>query len=220
MGVSIWDAVHSTWWTGGRWVEQMSRLHRTAFWRQCGSTAMKLSMLDACEDKKVVCWFRTQVSSHSSQGVVDDKVNEAGVGKCGTRQERSTLLLNGPGLMWLFAMLLHQLPARASKPPQACNDAIVKFLQSDLRSWWYVSVLSNITPRYVGSDQKSRVSLLCLTFISRLTSLLLRWKTANTAFVVPCFNFQVWRYSPTVAMSVLNTFSLFVSLHQHVQYDC
>jgi len=34
-----------------------------------------------------------QASSHSSQGVIDGRVNE----HCGTRQERSTLLLNGQG---------------------------------------------------------------------------------------------------------------------------
>ena len=43
-----------TWWTGERWVEQMFRLHGTAFWRQCGSIVMKLSRLDACADWKVV----------------------------------------------------------------------------------------------------------------------------------------------------------------------
>ena len=42
----------------------------------------------------------------------------------------------------------------------------------------------------------------------------LRLKTASTAFVVLSFNFQVWWYSPTVAMSLLCT-PLYVSLHQH-----
>jgi len=39
----------------------------------------KLSRLDACDNRKIVCWCRTQASSHSSQGVIDDRVNEAGV---------------------------------------------------------------------------------------------------------------------------------------------
>jgi len=51
--------------------------------------------------------------------------------------------------------------------------------------------LSNVTPRYLSSEQKGRVSLLKLTFNSRLASLLLRWKTADTAFVVLSFSFQV-----------------------------
>ena len=52
--------------------------------------ATKLSRLDAREDGKIVCWC-TQAPRHSSQGMV-----------------RSTLLLNGPGLRWLFATLLLQ----------------------------------------------------------------------------------------------------------------
>ena len=51
---------------GERCVDQMSRLHGTAYWRHCGSIATKLSRLDACEDRKVVRWCRTQASSHNS----------------------------------------------------------------------------------------------------------------------------------------------------------
>ena len=58
----------------------------------------------------------------------------------------------------------------------------VSFLLSDLSCQRYVSVLSNVTPRYVGSEKKGRVSLLWLTFSARLASLFLRWMTANTAF--------------------------------------
>ena len=52
------------------------------------------------------------------------------------------------------------------------------------------SDMSNVTPRYLGSEQKGRVSLLMLTFSSRLASLLLRWKTAGTVLVVVSFSFQ------------------------------
>jgi len=58
-------------------VEQISRLHGTACQRQCGSIATKLSRLDDCEDWKAVRWFRAQASSHNSQGVVDNGVDEA-----------------------------------------------------------------------------------------------------------------------------------------------
>jgi len=68
-----------------------------------------------------------------------------------------------------------------------CN---VSFFLSDSRCQRYVSDLSNVTPRYMGSDQKGRVSLLKLTFSSRLPSLLLRWKTADTIFVVLSFSFK------------------------------
>jgi len=36
-------------------------------------------------------------------------------------------------------------------------------------------------------------------------SLWLRWKAADTAFLVLSFTFPVWRYSPTVAISLLST---------------
>ena len=68
-----------------------------------------------------------------------------------------------------------------------------------------VSDLSNVTPSYLVSEKVGRISWLWLTFSSRLAFLLLRWKTANTVFVVLSFSFQVWKYSPTVAMSLLST---------------
>ena len=40
-------------------------------------------------------------------------------------------------------------------------------------------------------------------------------KSADTVFVVLSFNFQVWRYSPTVAMSLLSSPPLLANLHQH-----
>jgi len=79
------------------------------------------------------------------------------------------------------------------------------FLRSDSRCRRYVSDLSDVTPRYLGSEQKGRVLLLCLTLSSRLVSLLLRWKAADTVFVVLSFSFQVWRYSLIVAMSLVST---------------
>ena len=92
----------------------------------------------------------------------------------------------------------------ASRLKSATRD--VNFLPSDSRCRRYVSDLLTLLrgPRHLGSEQKGRVSSLWLTFSSRLTSLLLR-KTADTVFVVLRFNIQVWRYSPTVAMSLLST---------------
>jgi len=57
----------------------MSRLRGTACYRQCGSIATKLNRLDACKDWKVVRRCRTQASSHNSQGVVDNELEEAGM---------------------------------------------------------------------------------------------------------------------------------------------
>ena len=101
-------------------------------------------------------------------------------------------------------------PAPQQEPASRFNSATrdVNFLRSDSKCRRYVNDLSNVTQRYLGSEQKSRVSLLWLTFSSRLTSLLLRWKAADTVFVVLNFSFQVWRYSFTVAMSLLSTPSI------------
>jgi len=94
-------------------------------------------------------------------------------------------------------------PEPTSRLKSAMRD--VSFLRSDSRCRRQVSDLSNVTPRYLGSEQKGRVSLSKLTFSSRLASLLLRWKTAHIVFVVLSFNFQVWRYLPMVAMSLFTT---------------
>jgi len=56
-----------------------------------------------------------------------------------------------------------------------------------------------------GLDQKGWILLMSLTFSSCLASLLLRWKTADTVFVVLNSNFQVWMYSSMVSMSLFNT---------------
>jgi len=90
-------------------------------------------------------------------------------------------------------MLLLQLEP-ASRLKSATRD--VSFLRSYSRCRRNVtSDLSNVTTRYLGSEQNGRISLLYLTFSSRLTSLL-RWKAADTVFVVLSFSFQVWRYLP------------------------
>ena len=75
--------------------------------------------------------------------------------------------------------------------------------------------MSNVTPRYLGCEQKGRMSLLGLIFNSRSASFLLRRKIINTVFVVLMFSFQVWRDSPTVAMSWLAPLPLPAGLHQH-----
>jgi len=72
--------------------------------------------------------------------------------------------------------------APASRLRSATLD--VSFLRSDSRCRRYVMVLSNVTPRYLGSEQKGWVALLYLTLSSRLAFLLLRWKAADNVFVV------------------------------------
>ena len=76
--------------------------------------ATKTSRLDACEDRKIVRWCRTQTSIQSSQGVFGDRVNEVGVSMAAP-DKSAVLLLNVPGIRWLFTTLLLQHP---SNPPQ------------------------------------------------------------------------------------------------------
>jgi len=153
-------------------------------------------------------------NSHSSQGVVDGRVIEAGVSN--TASDRSAVRYSwmDQGYCGYSQRCCSSIPARGSRLKSATRD--VNFLRSYSRFRRYVSDLSNVTPRYLGSEQKSKVSLLWLTFSSRLASLLLRWKTADIVFVVLSFSLQVWRYSPTVAMSLLSTPPLPADLHQHV----
>jgi len=107
-------------------------------------------------------------------------------------------------------------PTGASEPSYE-RDAWCQLLTKWLKvsAVAYVSDLSNVTPRDLGSEQKGRVSFLRLTLSSGLASLLLRWKTADTVFVVLSFSFQVWRYSVTVAMSLHSTPSTACRSHQH-----
>jgi len=53
-------------------------------------------------------------------------------------------------------------PETQTKPESCLKSAThdVSFLQSDSRCQQYVSDLSNITPRYLGSEQKRRIWLL------------------------------------------------------------
>jgi len=105
------------------------------------------------------------------------------------------------------------LPVSASRLKSVTGD--VNFLRSDSRCRRYVSDLSNVTPRFLGSGQRGKVSLLWLTFSSGLASLLLRWKTADLVFVVMSFSLQVWRYSQELPCLRLVPLPLLASLHQH-----
>ena len=169
MDVSIWDAVHS------------HSMGVSAEWSRC------LGSMARCARDSVA------PLRQSSAGWMPAKIGRlfAGVGRrrpvtirkaslmagqwgrCehrGTRQERSTLLLNGPGWGGCSQSCCCSTPARRFK--SAIHD--VNYLRSDLRYQRYVTVLSNIPLMYVGSEKKGRVLLFWLTFSSRLSSLLLR----------------------------------------------
>jgi len=80
-------------------------------------------------------------------------------------------------------------PEPASRLRSATRD--VSFLRSDSRCRRYVSDRPvERCSKVFGLGVEGRVSLLQLTFGSRLASLLLRWKAADTVFVVLSFSFQ------------------------------
>ena len=147
-----------------------------------------LSRLYACEDRTVVHWCGMQASSHNSQGVVDGGVNKAGMSI--VAPNRSAVLCSR---MTRSRVAVHNVVAPAPQPEPANRfksaTRDVSFLRSDSRCRQYVSDLSNVTLRCLGFEQNGKVSLLKLTFSSRLGSLLLRWKTANTVFAVLSFSF-------------------------------
>jgi len=95
-----------------------------------------------------------------------------------------------------YRVAIRTVVARASRPAPASRlksgTHNVSFLPSDSRCRRYVS---NVTPRFLGLQHKGGVLLLLLTLSSRLASLLLRWKAADTVFVVLSFSFKFWRHS-------------------------
>jgi len=109
---------------------------------------------------------------------------------------------------WIRARVaIRKVVASAPQPEPASRSATrdLNFCEVTRGVGEYASDLSNVTPRYLGSEQKGRNLLLWLIVSSHLASLLLSWKSADTVYVVLSFSFQVWRYSPTVAMSLLST---------------
>jgi len=159
--------------------------------------------LDACEDWKVVRWCGTQASNHNLQGVVGGGVNETGMSTAAPNRSAVFCSRMDQGSGGCSQRCCSSTPARASKPLQEC-DAWCQLLAK----WLKVSAIrERPVQRYsevLGSEQKGRVSLLKLTFSSRLASLLLRWKADNAVFVVLSFSFQVCMYSPSVTMSLLS----------------
>ena len=141
---------------------------------------MKLSRLDACGNGKVVRWCRTQASSHNWQGVVDCGVDKAGMSTASP--DRHAIAYSAVECFRARVAIRRVVaPAPQPEPASHLRSAThdVSFLRSDSRCRRYVSNLSNVTPRYFDSEQKSSVSMLKLTFSSHLAFLLLRWKAAR-----------------------------------------
>jgi len=89
----------------------------------------------------------------SSAGWMSARIGRlsAGIGggceHCGTKRECSTLLLNGPGIRWLFATLLFRHPSQSQQVASRVQGLDVNFLRSVARCRGYMNVLSNVTTR-------------------------------------------------------------------------
>jgi len=130
-------------------------------------------------------------------------VNEAGAST--VAPDRSTV--QNFAVEWTRAkVVIHSVVAPAPQPELAnrlmSTKCDVNFLRIDSRCRRYVSVLSSVIPRF-GFGAKRQGFVVVVDFQLTLASLLLRCKTANTALSVLSFNFQVWKYSPRVAISLL-----------------
>jgi len=82
-----------------------------------------------------------QTSSHSSQAVVDDMVNEAGASTMAPGRSTVLCCWMDQGYRWLVLELLLQ-PEPASGFKSAAHD--VSFSCSYSRCQWYMSILSSI----------------------------------------------------------------------------
>jgi len=101
--------------------------------------------------------------------------DRSGCVHCGTRQERVCSLRHQTGAQYIAVertrakVVVRNVVAPAPQPEPASRfrsaTRDVSFLQSDSRCRRYVSDLSYVTPMYLGSEQKGRVSLLRLTMI-------------------------------------------------------
>ena len=139
---------------------QVSRLCCKVCKRQCGYFATKLSRLDAYEDRKVVRWCRTQASRHDSQGVVDGRINEVGVSTA--EPYSSALECTRVKLTVSNVVAPAPQPEPTSRFKSASRDT--SFLRGDSRCRRCVSDLSSVLPRYLGSEQKGRNSVVVVDF--------------------------------------------------------
>ena len=186
MGVSIWGAVYlhsmNGWALGGAGVQAPWNGALERVWLLCDEAQQVgcLRWLEGCPlvwDAGIQSQFARRRWWRGRWG---------GYEHCGTKPERSVLRLNGPGIAWLFAELLLKHPSwsqQAASTARRVMSALCEVAQSVGATWaTHPTLLRGIWAR------SRRAWYRCWS--SSLASLL-RWKTADTVFVVLSFSFQI-----------------------------
>ena len=145
-------------------------------------------------------WCRTQASSHQAQRVVDGLGDEARVSTSAPNKRKAlcSRVDQGQGSYAQRSGTSPQLdPAGRLKRV----TRVVNFLRSDSRCRRYVSDLSSLMSRSVGSAKKCVMRPSAANLSLRVASWLYRWKAAVTALVILRFSFHFCKYDDRVAMS-------------------
>ena len=199
MSVSIWDAVHS------------HPVVRFEWRRSPGSVARRARDSVAPFRRRSAGWMPARMGKSAGVGRRHPVTVRKAPSMTGSMRQvwalRHQTGAQHSAVDWTRAKVAVRNvvdPEPQPEPPSHIKSATrdVSLLRNDSRCRWYVSVLSNATLAYLGSEQKGKVSLLWFTLSSRWASLLFRQTTANTVCLGLSFSFQIWRYSPSVAMSL------------------
>ena len=140
----------------------------------------------------------------SSAGWMSARIGRlyAGVGggceHCGT----STLLLKGPGIRWLFATLLLHHSSQSQQAPSRVQSVILTFCEvtRGIGDTWVCC-----PTKVCGLGAKEQGFVVVVDFQLTFSFLVVEVEDCQNCFLVLSFNFQVCKYSPTVAMSLLST---------------
>ena len=151
-------------WTGERWVDQVSRLHTrdsVAVLRRSSAGWMpaRMGRLSASVGRRHPVTIRKVPLMRGSMRRVWALRHQTGAQYSAVEFTRARV-----------AIRRVVAPAPQPEPASRLRSATryVRFLRIDSRCRRYVSDLSNVTPRYLGSEQKGTVLLSMLTFSSRL----------------------------------------------------
>jgi len=99
------------------------------------SFSTKVSKLDACKDRSIFRWRRTQASSHNVQGIIDGRVNEAGMSTAAPNRNALLCCWMDQGYGGCLHFCWSSITVRANELPQECDGWCQHFAK-----WLKVSV--------------------------------------------------------------------------------